>query len=310
MKCPYLCSVKTIKNEQIMKTIIAATILAFQFSFALVAQTTTINLRVPNFARPLVEKWVSEYQKEHADVAFQFVSAKAETDENTLALSADEDALYVARYAVLPVTASGSEAERLLEGKHLNAKKLKKIFFASNDEDEEVRESKIERELHIYAGNGRQSVSRTYAAHFKADFEQFKGKKIAGDDSFLSKAIDRDTYGLTINSLSNLFDLQSRAVRNGLSLVQLDLDKQARQVLEAGKLDDIVTLLEKQEFAEIPVEEVGFTYSQNNPIATDFLRWVLNYGVSYNHEFGLLQLPQQELIAQQEKIDRQNLAQK
>ena len=50
-------------------------------------QTEKVTLRVPNFARPLVEKWVAEYQKTNSGVDFQFVSGKSQTSDNTISLT-------------------------------------------------------------------------------------------------------------------------------------------------------------------------------------------------------------------------------
>ena len=46
-----------------------------------------ISLRVPNFVRPLVEKWASDYQKSHTNVDFQFVSGKSQDNNHTLSLT-------------------------------------------------------------------------------------------------------------------------------------------------------------------------------------------------------------------------------
>ncbi len=51
--------------------------------------------------------------------------------------------VYIGETAVLPITARSSEAAKLLEGKHLNAKKLKQLFFLNDEFEEEVKLSLI-----------------------------------------------------------------------------------------------------------------------------------------------------------------------
>ena len=138
-------------------------------------------------------------------------------------------------------------------------------------------------------------MSHFFAKHFKQDDATFKGKKISGDDSFLNTAISRDTWGITVNLISNIFDLQSRRVREGLALLPLDIDKQGKQVLNEGRLDEIITLLEDQSYGEIPVGKVGLAYNQSNPVLNDFVHWIMIYGTQYVHEFGLLELPKKDL---------------
>jgi hypothetical protein len=35
------------------------------------AQTQTVNIKAPGFVRPLVERWIAEYQKINSDLSFQ-----------------------------------------------------------------------------------------------------------------------------------------------------------------------------------------------------------------------------------------------
>lgn len=297
-----------------------ALFLGLQLSLAASAQETAkasqqsqgekISLHVPNFARGLVEKWVIEYRKTNPNVDFQFVSGKSHDHGNSIFVTTDDDAIRVARLAVLPVTAKGSEAQQLVGSHALNAKKLKSLFFVKDELDDERKESKLEQQLHIITGNSQLSASRLYAAHFHQETADYKGKKIQGDDSFLNLAISRDPLGVTVNSLSNIFDLESRLLNPSLALLPLDIDRQGRQVLGEGRLDDIIQLLEQEEYTEIPVGSVGLSYSHANPVLNDFAAWVLRNGVQYVHQYGLLSLSAKELTAQQHRVAQKDLAQK
>lgn len=289
-----------------------ALILGLQLSLTASAQEAeTISLRVPRFARPLVEKWASDYKKNHS-VDFQFVSGKSQDNSlNTLSLTTDEDGISFARFAVLPVTTKDSEADRLTAQHRLNAKKLRSLFFVKDElDDEGPKASKLEQQLHVYSGNGQQSASRLYASHWKQETADYKGKRISGDDIYLTTAISRDPLGVTVNSLSNIFDLESRQVLPTLALLPLDLDKQGRQALDGGRLDDVISLLEQEAYDEIPVGTVGFVYNQASVAINDFVSWVLTVGVRDLHHYGLLSLSQKELTAQQQRMSRKEFAQK
>ena len=284
-------------------------LLGLQLSLSAGAQNEKVTLRVPNFVRPLVEKWIAEYQKTNTQVDFQFVSGKSQDNaDNNITFTTDADAVAFARYAVLPVTASGSQAQQLVAPHRLNSKRLKNLFFIKDEWDGEAADKQDE--LHVYTGNSQQSVSRTYAAHFGTGVASYKGKKLSGDDSFLNTAVSRDPLGVTVNALPNLFDLQSRRLRQGLALLPLDVDKQSRQTLDGGQLDDILQLLEQQQYSEIPVGRIGFSYNHANSRLADFVRWALANGTQYVHEFGLLSLSQKELTAQARRAEQKDLAQK
>ncbi len=286
---------------------IATLIVASQVAISAQEQ---INLQVSNFVRPLAEKWAAEYSQTGANVKINFVSASATNDPNTISLvtsdniSTNDEAVYFGRYAVLPVVNKDSEAEQLLNGKRLNAKKLKNILFVKDEfaDDDNKKESKAERDLHIYSGNGKLSVSRSYAAHFDHVAADYKGKRISGDDSFLNLALRKDPLGITINIISNIFDLETRQLRSELSLVALDLGRHADDIFDSANLDNIIALLENNNFDEIAIGNAGLVYDHNNTTLNNFVSWILTNGNQYVHEFGLLQLPQKDLAAQLHQI--------
>ena len=289
-----------------------ALLLGLQVSLTATAQNEKVILRVQNSVRPLVEKWIAEYSKTNNNVAFQIATGKAQNNENSISFVTEQadDAVFIARYAVLPVVNKSSEAEQVLGSKRLNAKKLKSLFFVKDEFDDDTKETKAEKALHIYTGNSQQSASRAYAQSFKQETSSFKGKKISGDDSFLNTALSRDPLGIAINSLSNIFDLQSRQLRSDLAIVPLDIDKHGEQVLDEARLDDIIQLLEQQQFDEIPTGKIGLSYNHHDSQLNHFVHWILTDGHRYIHEYGLLQLSQKEQTAQLHRAEQQDLAQK
>ena len=279
-----------------------AFLFALQLSLTAIAQNNNqVALRVPNFVRPLVEKWVTEYQKTNTNVDFQFVSGKSQDNNNTITFEIHNSKFEIhncvpfARFAVLPVTTKASKAQQLIGSHRLNAKKLKKLFFEKEDFEEEEEDNSNEQALHIYTGSGQQSLSCFIASYFKQETANYKGKKISGDDSFLNTAISRDPLGITFNPLSNIFDLKSREMRSDLALLPLDINKEGKQVLGEGQLDNIIALLENQEYSEIPVGTIGLSYNHANPLLNTFVQWVLLNGTQYVHQYGLLQLPKDYL---------------
>lgn len=92
-------------------------------------------IKSPRFARPLIEKWIEEYAKAESGVTFQIAKGKGDADLTVSVVDQQDKStdlikqrIYIGETAVLPITARSSEAAKLLEGKHLNAKKLKQLF--------------------------------------------------------------------------------------------------------------------------------------------------------------------------------------
>ena len=259
-------------------------------------------IRSPRFARPLVEKWIEEYAKTEPGVTFQLVKGSGNQDDIDLLVTFDNQdngntkdfshIVFFGETAVLPITARSSEAARLLEGKHLNAKKLKQLFFLDDEFEEDTKKNKAFETIIIYSGSNASSVATPFAHNFGQQSSSFRGKRIAGDDLYLNTAIAKDPLGVTFNALSNVFDLQSRHLKSGLSLVGLDLKNDlANSFSDEGTLDDVLTILENGKPAEVAIGKVGITCSNSADAAVSrFLKWVLENGTKYNHEYGLLNL--------------------
>ncbi len=279
-------------------------------------------IKSPRFARPLIEKWIEEYSKIEPGLTFQIVKGSANQNDIDLSIVSDNQAntninsinqiVYFGETAVLPITARSSEAARLLEGKRLNAKKLKQLFFLNEDDfEEDVKKNKAFETIVVYSGSNAASVASSFAHNFGEESSSFRGKRISGDDLFLNTAITKDPLGVTFNALSNVFDLKNRHVKADLSIVGLDLKKDlANTFSENGSLDDVLQTLEKGKPSEIAIEKVGIVFSITDDAVNRFLKWVLENGTKYNHEFGLLNLDNKVAQVEIDKVKNTLTAQK
>ena len=257
-------------------------------------------VKAPRFARPLVEKWITEYAKTQPGVEFQI--AKGNQNQGNIDLNVVFDnqdtkpedlshtVVYFGEFAVLPITASGSEAAKVLEGKHLNSKKLKQLYFLNDDFDEDVKKIKQFENLVIYSGSNATSVATSFAHNFGEESSSFRGKRI---------------------SLPNIFDLQSRHIKNELTIIGIDVKKNLEESF-SGKatLDELIAALESGKVSEIAVEKVGVSYNQSDDAINHFLQWVLENGTKYNHEYGLLNLDNKLTQEQLDKVKTTLTAQK
>ena len=276
-------------------------------------------IKSPRFVRPLVEKWIEEYAKTEPGVVFQIVRGSANQDNIDLNVVSDyqnnstdfSHVIYFGETAVLPITARSSEAARLLEGKHLNSKKLKQLFFLSDDLDEDVKKIKAFENIIVYSGSNASSVASSFAHHFGEESSSFRGRRISGDDLFLNTALSKDPLGVSFNALSNIFDLNNRHLKNDISLISLDVKKElADSFSDEGSLDDVLNILESGKISEIAIGKVGVSYNQADDAVNQFLQWVLDSGIKYNHEYGLLNLDRKETSTQLDKVKTILTAQK
>ena len=276
-------------------------------------------VKAPRFARPLVERWITEYAKTQPGVEFQIAKGnQGAIDLNVVFDNQDinpEDfshiVVYFGEFAVLPITASGSEAAKVLEGKHLNSKKLKQLYFFNDDFDEEVKKNKQFEKLIIYSGSNAISVAAPFAHNFGEESSNFRGKRISGDDLFLNTALLKDPLGVSFNALPNIFDLQSRHIKDDLTIIGIDVKKNLEKSFsDKATLDEVINALENGKVQEVAVEKIGLSYNQADDAVNQFLQWVLTNGTKYNHEYGLLNLENKLTQVQIEKVKTVLTAQK
>ena len=270
--------------------------------------TNTSNVRyvkAPRFALPLVEKWISEYAKTQPGVEFQVAKGsqnKSNIDLNIVFNNQDtkpEDfshsIIYFGEFAVLPITASGSEAAKVLEGKHLNSKKLKQLYFEGDIFDEDAQKVKKFEKLVIYSGSNTTSIASSFAHNFGEESSNFRGKRISGDDLFLNTALSKDPLGVSFNALPNIFDLQSRHIKSDLTIIGIDVKKNLEESFsDKATLDEVINALENGKVSEVAVERIGVSYNEADNAVNRFLQWVLTSGIKFNHEYGLLNLTAQK----------------
>jgi len=257
-------------------------------------------VKAPRFARPLVEKWITEYAKTQPNVEFQIAKGGQNQDDIDLNVVFDNNdketenanhIVYFGEFAVLPITASGSEAAKVLEGKHLNSKKIKQLYFLNDDLDEEVKKIKQFEKLVIYSGSNATSVANSFAHNFGEESTSFRGKRISGDDLFLNTALTKDPLGVSFNALPNIFDLKSRHIKEDLTIIGLDVKKSLEESFsDKGTLDQIIDALEQGKVQEVTVQKIGVRYKDADEDVNRFLSWVVTNGTKYNHQYGLLNL--------------------
>ena len=310
-----------------MKKVVLAITVLLSFGISIVyGEETSTNassvryVKAPRFARPLVEKWIAEYAKTQPNVEFQL--AKSNQNQNQIDLNVVFDnqdkktedfshVVYFGEFAVLPITASGSEAAKVLEGKHLNSKKLKQLFFLNDEFDEDVKKIKQFEKLVIYSGSNATSVAASFARNFGEESSNFRGKRISGDDLFLNTALTKDPLGVSFNALPNIFDLKSRHIKSDITIIGIDVKKNLEDSFSnKATLDELLLTLENGKVQEVAIEKVGLQYNANDDATALFLQWVLTNGVKYNHEYGLLNLDNKLTQVQIDKVKTEFTAQK
>ncbi|MDR2679953.1 MAG: substrate-binding domain-containing protein [Tannerella sp.] len=294
--------------------------ITFAFSFILFAGAIfaqEIRVEGTKFVYPIVEKWLAEYKKENPKSTIRLEAGASSQGEKVADLSvivnssADDNAdgekvVYVGRYALLPVS---NVQNPLLEkaAKGLKKRDLIDLVFEKDALDEDFDpEEKSKYTATIYSRNNESSTTLALAEYFGQTPERIKGKKILGDEIYLITAVQKDEKGIAFNTLNYVFDLNSRQLKSGISLVPLQLKTKQKEALESDNIDNLISLLEESKIETIPVENFGLQISKehlNNKDVVNFVKWILVHGQKYNHEYGFLNLDSKTLVFQKEQLD-------
>lgn len=276
-------------------------------------QQEVVYIKGLGFVNALLEKWISEYSKEHPDAALSIAGKDVDKHsievvpfgkQNGDTLQTQTATISFGKYAVLPITGKNNTLPEELKKKKVNGKRLKELFFEKDLlEDDDEPDTKKKYDLTVYSGNHSHSVSHSFAGHFGYDASNLKGKKIAGDDIYLNNAVGKDVKGVSFNSLNYVFNIKSRQLNDGIALLPLDVKKEYAEIFNLQNLDETIKLLESKEINLIPVEELTFVLKGNvNAETLHFLEWTLSKGQDYIHSFGLLQLDTKTLAQQRKQI--------
>jgi ABC-type phosphate transport system substrate-binding protein len=278
-------------------------------AFAQTAPNGKVVITGVRFAYPLVEKWIKDYKTINPSVQVSIDPRSTidptnydlliEAYEPNQSIKESREFLYVGRYALLPVANSTSEFAKSFGKRGLTANQIKEVFFQDIFAEKKTK-GQISFPITVYTRLQRAGAPITFAHYFGFEQQNIKGKAISGSDEHLIKALLKDSSGVSYASLSLLYNLETRKVLDGLTIIPVDQDGNDRLSDNEKLVSDVdafLAKLESHELKNIPVEYLHLSISKTNanPEALKFLKWVLHHGQDDLHHFGYLKPePQKE----------------
>jgi phosphate transport system substrate-binding protein len=274
------------------------------------------------FTYPLLEKWVSEFQKQYPEVPFRIIARGGpNVDSANLVINAHElspeeirpgyKVVNISKYSILPVANSKSPALKTWASSGIKEKQFKKLFFEKVDPlapKKEEKKSDAYKPV-LYTRLEKACAPTTFARNFGFEQQDLLGKQIGGDDKHLIAAIEKDTNGVTYNNLGLIYDLTTRKIKPNLAVIPFDLNGNGK--LDADEnfyasLDEVIDHIEKKTDSEITTAYVNISYpatiNESNKNLVLFLNWVLENGQQFNHQFGFLNFEKNKLTEQKELL--------
>ena len=162
--------------------------------------------------------------------------------------------------------------------------------------------------LHVYTRSDACGAAETWAEYLGGRQEDLKGIGVYGDPG-LAEAVRRDPLGVGFNNINYAYDARSKKPVPGLAILPLDLDGN-------GKIDDkenfyldreaVIAAIARGDYPSPPARDLYLVTKGRpaDPLAIEFLRWVLSEGQTFVSETGYIALPPAKLEGEWKKIEQ------
>lgn len=260
------------------------------FYFFNVFSQDTVSVKTPNFVKPLLDKIVSEYNDNNdRKIVIEYLKPNLVSRLTTIEIKLDEkeNDLTFGQYIVVPFTTKNSVLFR--KNKKLSKKQITELFFIDSSLDFEEKRKHAFDELNVYTSLSKQSGSKVYAKVLDKEDNEYRGKRISGDDKFINDALLKDNNGVGITSLSNIFDSEKKSLIEDYRLIQVESNKEIVNAILDSDFETVFKILETKEIELLPTRNIGIDYDSNNSVSKNFVNFFLAHAKNYLHDYGMIQ---------------------
>ena len=160
--------------------------------------------------------------------------------------------------------------------------------------------------VHVYTRSDACGAAETWAEYLGRRQEDLLGVGVYGDPG-LAEAVRRDPLGLGFNNINYAYDAKSKKPVPGIAILPIDLDGN-------GKIDEpesfysdrdaMTEAIARGAYPSPPARDLYLVTkgTPRDPLAVEFLRWVLSEGQKFVPETGYIALPPDKLEEGLKKI--------
>lgn len=275
---------------------------------------------------PLAARWAEEFQKIHPDVRID-ISAGGAGKGMTDALSQMVDLgmfsreiteaeaakgawwIAVAKDAVVPTYNPANPVASLIAEKGISADLFKSIYLTGSFKTwGDLFKTSDKTRLNAYTRSDACGAAEMWGKFLGGNQESLKGIGVFGDPG-IADAIKNDKTGLGYNNVNYAFDMKTRKPYNGLAIVPIDLNDDG--VINSEErfyetLDSMMEAIASGKYPSPPARDLYFV-SKGKP--TDvavlaFLEWIITDGQKYVHDAGYVNLTQEKIQAESQKLSK------
>ncbi len=274
---------------------------------------------------PMTAKWAEEFRKIHPKVRIN-ISAGGAGKGMTDALSGIVDLgmfsrgisdvekakgvwwISVTKDAVLPTINSNSPVIDKIRKRGITRDEFIQLFITREIKswNELFNDQEETSNINVYTRSDACGAAQMWGLFLGKNQESLVGIGIYGDPG-MADAVKSDIHGIGYNNIIYAYDIKTRHKHPGIEIIPIDLNENG-QIDDHEKiynnLDDIMNAIKEEKFPSPPARELYFV-SKGKPQQKEiieFLKWIITDGQNYVKEGGYVQLPNQKLEKEINKL--------
>jgi len=276
---------------------------------------------------PMTVRWAEEFQKENPDVKIDISAGGAGKGMADVLSGMVDLAMFsrgvtpveeengawkvaVCKDAVLPTINVNNPFLQELKSKGLQQKDFKSIFTEEKEwfwgDFPQITSEKAP--IIVYTRSDACGAAQMWAEFLGTNQENLAGIGVFGDPG-IADAVKSDINSIGYNNVIYVYDINSRKKYDGLEVVPLDLNQDGMIGPEEdfyGTLDEVMAAISEGKYPSPPARDLYFISKgkPENEIVISFLEWILTKGQQYIHEAGYVQLPDEKIFSEVEKLKK------
>jgi phosphate transport system substrate-binding protein len=261
---------------------------------------------------PLTVRWAEEFKKENPNVTID-ISAGGAGKGMTDALSGMVDlgmfsreispeevkkgawGVSVVKDAVIPTINANSPLLNELKQKGIKPEHFKEIFIDGTIKTwNEIIHTNTKNSINVFTRADACGAAAMWAKYLGYEQEDLLGTGVFGDPG-MADAIRNDKFSLGYNNVIYVYDLKTKKKYEGLEVVPIDLNSNGEIDEDEDfyeDLEQIMKAIKNNRYPSPPARPLYFVSNgtPKNPVAIEFLKWILTKGQSFVGEAGCVHL--------------------
>ncbi|MBE9467799.1 MAG: PstS family phosphate ABC transporter substrate-binding protein [Bacteroidetes bacterium] len=285
----------------------------------------TINISGAFALYPMTTKWSDEFRKIHPNVKINIsgggagkgmvdaLSGMADLGMFSRDVKKEEQEkgcweINVTKDAVLSTINSKNPIIKELKNKGLTKEVFYKIFISGeiNDWGTAIGNKNIKNKINIYTRSDACGAAQKWAEFLGKNQEDLLGIGVNADPG-VAGAVKKDVCAIGYNNKIFIYNIQTNKKYEGLEVIPIDINENG--VIDADEnfydsADEIANAIKEGKYPSPPARRLSFVSNgtPKNKTAVEFLKWILTDGQKYVSESGYIQLPEDEIKLELEKL--------